>query len=79
MPRLEEGVGLPRGIGEQVPYASNGVRPNSVGTFGGRHHGVGDLQLSDPSRNYRHPRESEGPEQPLGPGALDSRFRGNDG
>ena len=76
MPRLEEGVGLPRGVGEQAPYASNGVRPNSVGTFGGRHHRVGDLQLSDPTRNYRHPRESEGPEQPLGPGAWIPAFAG---
>ena len=75
MPRLEEGVGLLRGVGEQAPYASNGVRPNSVGTFGGRHHGVGHLHLSDPSRVIVTLVKA----RVQSDASLDSRFRGNDG
>ena len=38
-----------RGVGEQAAMQATGVRPNSVGAFGGHHHRDGHPYLSDPS------------------------------
>jgi hypothetical protein len=41
--------------------------------------GTAAIETFSPKREQsRHPRERWGPGQPLYPGALDSRFRGND-
>jgi hypothetical protein len=54
MLRLEEGVGLPRGVGEQAPYASNEVLPDSAGALGGAAiSGYAEIGHSDPAARWR--------------------------
>ena len=68
-----------RGVGEQAAMQATGVRPNSVGAFGGHHHGDGHPYLSDPSRIIVTLAKARVQSNHWGLRPLDSRFRGNDG